>query len=201
MKEATKVANGFSRIEVEITGITPLMMNKISEATLIGLRTKEKPSKSQTKDITPRQEAEVKLHITKSGEPYIPIEALMKTLINAGQYIRLDGKRQASTSKSSLVPGFLTIEDPQLILSHPDWEVDMRPGKNPNGGELVCIVRPRFDKWGFTVTVLLDTLQFSEQKCRELFDIALSRVGLLEFRPSCKGTFGRGKVTHWDVLN
>jgi hypothetical protein len=202
MKNETKngdAANGFKRISVGINGMTPLMMNRISEDTLIGLRTKKKPSKSSTKEETPREEAEKKLHVTTQGDPYIPVEALMASLIIAGQYIRLDGKRQASTKQSSLVPGFITIEDRELPLTHKEWEVDMRPGRNPNGGELVCIVRPRFDKWGFETTILLDTTLFSEQMCRELFEIALSRVGLLEFRPARKGIFGRGSIVSWEV--
>lgn len=188
---------GLKKIEVHVSGITPLMMNKISEDTLLGVRTKRKAAKSKIEELTPREEAEQKVHKTSNGEPYIPVEALMSALIVAGQYIRLDGKRQASTKQSSLVPGFLSISNNVLLLENKQWEVDMRPGKNPNGGELVCIVRPRFDKWGFKTNIVLDTDLFSETMCRELFDIALSRVGLLDFRPARKGTFGRGTVTYW----
>lgn len=195
-----ELANGLRRIHIVVEGLTPLMMSRISEATLQNLRTRVKPPKSQTKELTPRDEAEGKLHVTTRGEPYIPVEALMSCLIVAGQYIRLDGKRQASTKQSSLVPGFITIEDQELILTHKEWEVDMRPGRNPNGGELVCIVRPRFDKWGFEVTILLDTSLFSPVMCRELFEIGLNRVGLLEFRPARKGIFGRGRIVKWEEL-
>jgi hypothetical protein len=54
---------------------------------------------------------------------------------------------------------------------------------------------------GIEVTVLLDSALFSEQMCRELFEIALGRVGLLEFRPARKGIFGKGSISHWEVLN
>lgn len=192
--------DGLKKIRVKVESISPLLMNRMSEDQVLALRTKRKPAKSKTTEETPRQEAARKVYLDADQRPYVPTENLMACLIGAGTYVRLDGKRQMSTSKSSIVPGFLALNDTHLILTPGEWEVDIRPGRNPNGGEAVCLVRPRFDRWSFTVTVLLDTQQVSESLCRELFDVALSRVGLGDFRPARKGTFGRGVITGWDVL-
>lgn len=195
-----ETANGLKKIRVRVQGITPLLMNRMTQDQVLGLRTKRKAAKSKTNDETPREEAARKVYTDSDGRAYIPTENLMSCLIGAGSYIRLDGKRQMSTSKGSIVPGFLALNETHLGLEEQQWEVDIRPGRNPNGGEAVCLVRPRFDRWGFTVTLLLDTMQVSETLCRELFDIALSRVGLGDFRPARKGTFGRSVIVGWEVL-
>jgi len=59
------------------------------------------------------------------------------------------------------------------------------------------IVRPRFDVWAFKTSFLFDEKALSERLCRELFDIALGRVGIGDFRPARKGPFGRSVVKCW----
>lgn len=191
------------RVFCEVKNISPLLFNRIQEDTLLNLRDKTKKKKFSTRPKDPREEAAPKVHQTKDGKPYIPANMLMSALIGAGMYIRLDGKRQLSTLKSSLVPGFITLEDHYCLLTNgkkngiPKWEVDMQPGRNPNGGELVCIVRPRFDVWGFKFSLIVDDDSFPVDRVRELVDIALLRQGLGDFRPSKKGTYGKSVVTKW----
>ena len=154
----------------------------------------------------PREVAQAKAYTTHDGLPMVPGEVLMAALIAAGQYVKLDGKRQMSTAKATLLPGFLSLEDAYLPLLHPKtgkpatWEVDMRQGRNPNGGEAVCLIRPRYDEWCFEATCELDTQQLSEKVFRELFDLAGSRCGIGDFRPQRKGIFGRFKVGCWEAL-
>jgi len=193
------------RIKVKVNGTSPLLMNRMPIEALEGLRDKTKKRKFSTRPKDPRQEAEPKIYKTEQDKPYIPTENLMSALISAGVYIRLDGKRQLSTQKSTLVPGFLDIETPYLLLTNgskkstPKWEVDMRQGRNPNGGEAVCIVRPRFDLWGFEFSMLADDESIPIDRIRELVDIALHRVGLCDFRPARKGIYGKSKIVSWVV--
>jgi hypothetical protein len=185
-------------VEVECIGITPLLLNRMSEATLLGIREKRKKPKSAGPAGTPREECEPKLYKTNDGVLYLPAEMAMACLITAGQFIRLDGKRQVSTAKSTLLPAFLSLHDPFIPLDAPDgWQVDIRPGRNPNGGEAVCLCRPRFDRWGFTLHVQIDTAEIQESVIRELFDIAGRRCGLGDFRQNRRGIFGQFKVQKW----
>ena len=192
------------RVEITCVGLSPLLMNKVDPETLEALRTKKKKSKNAARPETPRDEAEPKVYLTNDGTPYVPTENLLACLIEAGKYVRLDGKRQVSTAKSTTLPGFLSLEDPWLPLfvvktgEVPAWEVDMRPGRNPNGGEMVCLVRPRFDQWGFKVTALVDLAEITLQLVRDLFDVAGKRVGLCDFRPQRKGPFGRFAIVRWE---
>lgn len=179
-------------------------MNRLTPETLENIRTKAKKSKNASRPATPRLEAEPKVYRTKDGDPYVPTENLLACLIAAGQSVRLDGKKQVSTAKSTMLPAFLTLEDLYLPLldapsgKPPAWEVDVRPGRNPNGGEAVCLCRPRFDKWCFTVHGTVDLDEIAMATVRELFDIAGKRIGLGDFRPQRKGIFGRFIVTRWE---
>ncbi len=194
------------RVIVTLAGITPLLMNRMPRDVLIGMRDKKNKKKYVAPEL-PRDEAAAKYHQLEDGTPIIPAEMFMSCLIGAGTFVKLDGKRQMSTAKSSLLPGFLSLEVPYFPLLDPatkrkpkaaEWEVDIRQGRNPNGGEGVCLVRPRFDAWKFDVSMVLDTDSLSEGVYRNLIDIAGSRFGLGDFRPQRKGIFGKFKVERWD---
>ena len=196
---------GLVRVAVTVTGISPMLMNAMSEEQLLAIRDKVKKPRNAAKP-TLREEAASKLHVLLDGRPHLPAPAYYKTLINAGQFVRLDGKRQVSTAKATLLPGMLSIEDVTFPLVKPGtnepatWEVDIQQGRNPNGGEAVCIVRPRFDQWEIQAVCEVDQSQMPVSMARVLYDIAGKRVGYLEFSPRHKGTFGRFVVSNWAVL-
>jgi len=183
-----------------------MLQNRLTDEQLLQIG-KFKAKEKFTAPKEPREQAEAKAYLTQDDKkPYVPAESLMACLIEAGKFIRLDKKRQMSTAKGTLLPGFLSVEEFYLPLIDPKtnksaaWEVDMRAGRNPNGGEAVCIVRPRYDSWSFTFTALLDTEQLDEKVYRNLVDIAGSNMGLGDFRPQRKGIYGRFKVTSWKRL-
>jgi len=203
--EISKPSGGLVAITVTCRGVTPLLMNRIPPETLEQVRTKAKKPKTAQRPAVPRDEAIPKLYVTAEGAPYIPTENLLSCLVAAGQSVRLDGKRQVSTAKSTVLPAFLSLEERFLPLfvhgngdESPEWEVDMRPGRNPNGGELVCLVRPRFDQWAFRVTATVDLDEVGINIARDLFDIAGKRIGLGDFRPSRKGLYGKFQVVGWE---
>jgi hypothetical protein len=186
-------------------------MNRMTPDELAALDDKsKKPPKSSSK-APPEERAALKVY-TVDKKPVMPVENFMACMIEAGKYIRLDGKRQVSTSKASMLPGLLTIESPVLWLSKPngkppqkwgvaEWRYEIRQGRNPNGGEAVAIVRPRFDEWAFRGVIDIDTVALSEDAYRTLLDIAGKRIGLCDFRPERKGTFGQFRVDNWEPLD
>lgn len=195
---------GLVHIRIRFSGVTPLLMNAMSEEQLLAIRDKVKKPKTAARPSL-RDEAASKVHQLPGGRAIIPLQAMNATFINAGQFIRLDGKRQVSTEKKTVLPGMLTILDKEIPLwkagtrQKATWEVDIQQGRNPNGGEAVCLVRPRFDDWSFCVTIEVDQQQMPVSMARELIDLAGKRIGLLEYRPQRKGTFGRFEVVEWDV--
>lgn len=195
---------GLVRVHCSLTGLTPLLMNAMSEEQLLAIRDKVKKPRMASKPSL-RDEAASKVHLLSDGRPHMPIKALYSCLINAGQFIRLDGKRQITTAKATVLPGMLTLEDVTLPLhipgteNAPVWEVDIQQGRNPNGGEAVCIVRPRFDQWEIRCTLEIDQQQMTVSMAQELVSIAGRRIGLLDARPQRRGTFGRFTITSWKV--
>lgn len=192
------------RFNIRLDGSTPLLINRLTEEELLIIG-KFVDRKKFVAPTEPREAAAKRLYLTNDTKaPYIPTSMLMSCLINSGVYLKLDGKRQMSTAKSTLLPGFISLEDVYLPLldpatdkPSPAWEVDMRPGRNPNGGEAVCIIRPRFDSWRLQVSMLIDTKQIDAGRIRELVDIAGTRFGLGDFRPQRKGIYGQFKVGCW----
>ena len=192
-------------VEVEIRGTSPLLMNRMDPSVLEEIRTKVKPSKAASvgTTLTPREEAERKVYVGEDG-PYVPGQNLMACFIAAGQYIRLDGKRQVSTAKSTVLPGLMTLLDSAPLLKVPGtdkaatWEADVMQGRNPNGGEGVAICRPRFDEWALSFRLDIDVAEIGENAIRDLVDKAGRRVGLGDFRPQRKGIFGQFVVECWE---
>lgn len=195
---------GALQVEVVLSGITPMLHNAMSEQQLLDIRDKVKKAKSAARP-KPREEADSKVYQLADGRPHLPVKNLYACLISAGQFVRLDGKRQISTAKATILPGMLTIESTVLPLVTADgqpapWEVDIQKGTNPNGGEAVCIIRPRFDDWHVTVTLEIDQEQMPESMARALVDIAGKRIGLGDARPQRRGTFGRFVVSSWSPV-
>jgi hypothetical protein len=205
LKESTQ-SSTLLRVRIECEGRSPLLMNKMSEEVLLSLRPGHKLPKSSRPTTTPREEAQLKAYLDENGDAYIPIGYFFSACVIAGQSVRLDGKRQISTAKATVLPAFLSFEDQIMALIDPktgkpaQWEVDVRQGRNPGGGEAVCICRPRFDRWSFTVHGTIDTHEIAESKIRELIDIAGARVGIGDFRPNRKGWFGKFGVKCWERL-
>lgn len=137
---------GLVLVACTLTGVSPMLQNAMSEETLIGLAagpasggkrpTKERP--------LPRDKAANGYHKLGNGEPCCPPSALYSCFVNAGQYVRLDGKRQVSTLQKTVLPGMMLIQDATLPLYVPGedfpsaWEVDIQRGAQPQrrGGGL-----------------------------------------------------------------
>lgn len=196
---------GLVQVNVVVQGKTPLIQNAMSQQQLLDIWFKKKAPKTATRR-QPREEATSKLHVLADGRPHVPSTALFACFINAGQFIRLDGRRQISTADKTVLPSMMTLLTKELPITLPGsnqsapWEVDIQQGRNPNGGEAVCIIRPRFDLWQLSFVVEVDQQLMSLAMARELIDIGGRRIGLLEYTPRHRGTFGCYLVTLWEVV-
>jgi hypothetical protein len=188
-------------IRAVCVGISPLLMNPATDELLEELRTGQR--QQVDRNIPAIRQAEKKL--CKDDEGRIGIRAinLRSSLVEAGRHVKFDGKKSVSTAESTLLDAFLQIQD--FFLPFPEelakaWVPDKRKG-NLDNGTAVCIVRPRFDKWSFTVTIEIDEAVAKDSTARRVFDMAGSRVGLCDFRPAKRGPFGRFKVTEWGRIS
>ena len=199
-----------TRFSVGLKSLSPLLQNRMSEEALLNLRDKTKKKSKVAAKPSLEDEAASKIHVDAEGRPCIPRKVLMAALIEGGRFIRLDQKRQLSTKDSSLLPGLLVLEAESWPLLDPQsdsgdiskwglasWRYDLQQGRNPNGGEAVCCVRPMFEHWAFFLHCLLDLDELPEDTYLRLFGLTGNRIGLCDFRPACKGTFGQFCVVQW----
>lgn len=177
------------KIEVEITGQTPLLMHRFN--------IEEYESKVKDKNLTPRQQAEKFVYQEKGGRLYLPSDNIYSAIMNAGK-MHKDGKSKITTAKSSKVPWGLRMGSEKSYFSQPnDWAVDSRAVRSPTTGVRVLCHRPRLEEWILGFSLLLDTTIFSANTIKTLVIDAGSKVGLCAFRPECKGMYGTFMITKW----
>jgi hypothetical protein len=183
-------------IAVSIEGSTPLLCNRFGDAAAMDASSGTRPSGLRDKG-TPLEQAEAKLYLGHDGQPMIPVPNLFRCLIDAGTYFKA-GKSKITTQKSSLIPACVEVLGVAIPIVHREpWTVDTRPVRIPSTGGRILCHRPCFHDWKLAFEVSLDTDMISLKLFREIVDAAGKRIGLGDFRPSCKGPFGRFYVTLW----
>ena len=188
------------RIKTVIEGVSPLICNKFTDAAMESATKGSRRSTNGDKG-SPMEQAEQKLYIGHEGKPMIPNPNLFRSIMDGGVFFKT-GKRQVTTQKTSIIPACLFIEETEIPIEHKDpWRVDTRAVRNPNSSGRIATHRPMFDDWRLTFNMTLDDSIIGIQLLREVVDAAGSRIGLGDFRPSCKGPYGRYKVVSWEVVD
>jgi len=146
-------------------------------------------------DKRPKEEqAEVAAYRNEEGILYVPSVCVRQSLIAAAKYIV--GKGRASLAGP--VAACVMINPEQISLNKTCYEIDARPVVVPATKGRVIRYRPRIDEWRLTFQIEWDTTLFTKDKLREVVDRAGQLVGLLDFRPEKKGSFGRFYVVNWE---
>lgn len=184
-------------ISIKIEGVTPLLCNRFTDEAQMAATSGNRSALTGDKG-SPREQAEKKLYLGSDGEPMIPQPNLFRCIIDAGKFFK-NGKSKVTTQKSSLIPSCVDVQGVELkIITREGWEVDTRAVRIPSTGGRILCNRPCFNDWGLEFTVLLDTDMMAPKLFREIVDAAGKSVGLGDFRPDCKGPFGKFKVTRWE---
>ena len=189
-----------SRVRVTICGLTPgLMMDPMTREKIEEIRGNVRKPKAMDQSL--EQEAESKIYRDKDGQAGIPSSNLFTCLKEAGRKVKYEGRSSITNSKGeTLLPTILFIEEYFLpFISHGDWTVDIRPGRNEKG-QAIPIVRPLFEKWELAFTLSIDDSEATGELVRKLVGAAGKNAGLCAFRPNKGGPFGRFTVTEWEEL-
>lgn len=189
------------KIAVQIEGRTPLLCNRFTEEAQMSATSGNRTSLVGKKK-TPREIAEEKLYLSESKphKPVIPGANLFRCIIDAGKFFKA-GKTKVTTQKTSLIPACVAIAEIEIPIKHNDpWDVDERPVRIPSTGGRILAYRPRFNDWSLSFHLWLDWEMMSPKMLRDILDAAGKRIGLGDFRPDCKGAFGKFDVTMWKIL-
>jgi hypothetical protein len=185
-------------IQVTIEGTTPLLCNRFTDAAQMAATSGNRLSTVGDKG-TPREQAESRLYLGHDGRPMIPQPNLFRCFIDAGKFFKL-GKSKVTTQKTSLLPACVEVMGLELPLAHKEsWSIDTRAVRIPSTGGRILCHRPCFHDWKLSFTLGIDTEMVSIKLLREIVDAAGKRIGLGDFRPDCKGPFGKFVVVQWNA--
>lgn len=190
------------KIDVTISGVTPLIMNRFTEAAEIQVSGGTSAAINGHKG-TPREQAEPKRYYDKTtGALYLPGANIFACIIAAGTFHKA-GKSKLTTQKTSLIPAGIGVDNLVCPLvdeeGNPvtEWEVDSRSVVIPSTGGRIMCHRPRVDAWNIPFTLSLDTSVFAPKLVRLLVDDAGKKIGIGDYRPQRKGPMGRFVVKSW----
>lgn len=187
-------------IKIVVQGISPLICNRFTDAAALAATNGTRSSLVGDAKGTPKEQAEGKLYYGHDQQTLIiPSPNVFSCIVAAGMFHKA-GKSKVTTQKSSLIPACMSISEVEIpLLSKEGWTVDIRAVRIPSTGGRILAYRPIFNDWSLEFNAELDSSFIGEKLFRMIVDDAGKRIGLGDFRPSCKGPFGRFVVTNWSV--
>lgn len=186
-------------IQISVSGTTPLICNRFTDANAEAASNGSRVASAAQDRGTPQEIAISKLYIGLDGLPMIPQPNLLRCLVDGGRFTKV-GKAQITTTKTSILYSCLDIQGAEVAILHKQpWKVDTRAVRIPSTGGRILAHRPMFDDWRLDFVIDLDVTILGEKLLRQIVDDAGKRIGLGDFRPACKGPYGRFRVDRWMV--
>ena len=180
MKQSKKTT-----IEVQVEGISPLLINRFIDASIVSKSKKRTGSLEDAK-------VEDKLYI-HDGNPCIPGIYFRNAIVEASKQFKIQGKGKATYSK--LVGSTVDIEPEMIILNPGDYFPWSIAGVNPMTRGRMMVCRPRFDSWGAKFKIILNDDGVPVSVMNEIVEHAGRYVGVGDWRPDKKGMFGKFMIT------
>ncbi len=175
-------------VKVEIKGVTPLLMN--NPETMIEEAQVNKKVTDKTAKRNKEEEAE-KLTYKDKGKLYVPAEAIKGSLLNASSFKKI-GKYAAK----SIVAGGVFIKPEKVFLNKNTYEIDLRTVVIQ--GNRVVKARPKVPEWKLSFDLMYnENLIANGEDIKQILTEAGQRIGILDFRPQKKGSFGMFEITKW----
>jgi len=196
-KANTNKRTTMKKIKIKIEGKTPLLCNKFTDAAQMDASGTTSRLSTNRDRGSPEEQAESKLYLNSDGKPCIPQPNMFRCIIDAGKFFK-NGKSKVTTVKSSIIPACVELDALDFeIKTTGKWSVDTRPVRIPATGGRILAHRPIFHDWALEFEAEVDTDMMGVSLFRDIVDAAGKRIGLGDFRPDCKGPFGKFVVTSW----
>lgn len=181
----------YKTIDVEIKGMTPLLMNRLNPESL---RAKSRMKTQQYSTITDAKNSAYMAIIDGKNQLYIPHEAVYSMMIRTAK-----GFRVRRITLSGLLAGTMRIEPEKIPLGTDKYEVDERAVVIV--GQRVLKGRAKLPEWKVKFQIVINTRRLPqgiESTLQEVLEDAGIRMGLLDFRPQHLGWFGTFTVTKFE---
>lgn len=185
-------------IEVEIRGITSLLIHRFSEEA----SSEKKTRRVEVTQRDPREEATKVAYIAKDGTFYFSAFSIPNAMGAAGSSHKATGSRK---TLRFVVPSAVRMTSDAITILNgngpaKNFEVDSRPVTIPATKGRIMRHRPRFDQWGARFEILLDDNLLSGEMAQQLLQEAGQSIGVGDFRPEKRGPFGRFLVSSWKEI-
>ncbi len=179
------------KIIVAIEGTSPLIMNNPASMRAPGGGLRPIP--------TPEEESTAKRYLMPGTQVLcVRADHIHQCIKVAGRGFRIRGKE----SVAPYLSGSLEVQPEYISLGTETYEIDVRRAVVNKQG--VQRARPLVWPWRASFELLYDETVFAEKFLNEvLHDQIMKRagtgVGLLDYRPSKGGRYGRFIVTRWEL--
>lgn len=175
------------KIEVEIKGLSPLLMN--SPAGMV----KEK-SRQIIKEYNHEEDARKSAYWSKDNkELIIPSEVIRGCFMAASS-----GYRVGKKSARGILAGVIRIEPLEISLGTSKYEIDIRRCVIQKNA--IMKARATLPNWKAKFIIVYDDrfLPTSHEKMLyQILEEAGSRYGIMDYRPQRGGPFGTFEITKW----
>lgn len=183
--------------DVQITGTTPLLQHRFTEASEQDKVTR----KVLVASNTPRAEADKVAYRDPQGRFYFPGAAIARLIREAGGNHKLKGTRR---SAKYVVPAAVLVREDAITLLNgdgktpvADFEVDSRPVTIPATKGRIMRHRPRFDCWSARFTIRVNEELLPPDFIHQLLVEGGQQIGVGDFRPERGGPFGTFNIVGW----
>jgi hypothetical protein len=175
-----------------IEGLSPLLQSNPRAMTRTGdtMGTKKIP--------TAEEEAESRTYRLEGGQLFVRSEAFRGSILGRGG--AASGRRIGKATANSRVAAGLFMPEPECPLVDPktgkplhDYEIDTRRALVQRQGVLRS--RPMIREWACDLACEVDEDFITVAQVEELLNIGGKVAGVGDFRPQCKGVFGRFRAT------
>lgn len=183
-------------INVEIKGVTPLLIHRFSEEAEAAKATRN----IEVKTRDPREEATKHAYIASDGTYYFSAFSITSSMGNAGSNHKMKGSRK--TLKFIVPAAVRLLTDAITILDETGkpaktFEVDSRPVTIPATKGRIMRHRPRWNQWGAQFQLHINEDMLAIDSAHTLLNEAGMSYGIGDFRPEKRGPFGTFLVTNW----
>jgi len=174
-----------TEIQVQIKGISPLLVNRFLEKS-IDKKSKKRSGAMQTDELKDK----LYLHDEK---PHIPSVYFRNAIVEAAKQFKVTGKGKSTFSK---LAGSTVDVEPEMIKIIPGDYVPFKiAAVNPMTKGRMMVTRPRFNTWQCAFKVVLNDESLPPEVLNEILNYAGAYVGVGDWRPDKKGTFGKFMIT------
>ncbi len=176
-------------IKVELTGLSPLLMN--SPNSMIDSAMSDDKVRIKTEKYNLKDDAEKLAYKDEKGFLYVPSTAVKGAMVNAAAYKKIN-----KVSAKRIISAGVIIPKDKLSLNTKDYKLDIRTVVIQRAR--VVKARPLIEDWKLDFEIQYNERLTTATPIKEILAEAGMTIGLLDFRPQKSGSFGMFEITKWE---